>query len=320
MLNFLENNLKLNASGLNIGSGATLTTNLTLDQRNIIPATFTVTVPPNGDASVPYSATLIKITDQICQLTITFDQPIANVHFGENRTLVISSTSGNFNLNVEINYTNAFSSNNWTNTTASLTIDDVDFKSPLNSTSINNRLLSLLHSAITSLNQIKNYIQYYSFKEKYLSDIIDFALASGNSMEPSTTTITTNANNNITSILKVYATGRNRTERILITYTYNDYDLIRLRKRDSVYTELYTDSINLLSSFTVDAVDSSNNLIYRLGTITINRSLSSEIYSNPFLFDYNDSLPIEIVDKDPDNILSDYKYYKTYGITGWTVV
>lgn len=321
-LNFIENDLKLDASGINIGGSGTITTTLTLDQRNTIPATFTVTVPNNvDDDSIPYTATLVKGTDnQTCTLTITFSQPAANVRFGTTRTLTVSSSSGDFSLNVEINYTNAYIANNWTNATASTTLDNFSNKANLTSSPLNTKLLALLQSATNSLNQVKNYIKYYSFREKYLSDIIDFAIASGSSMEATTGTITSNSDNNIISIVKDYEVGRNRTERIKIEYTYGNYSIIRLRKRDSTYTELETTTMSLLDSFIVKAIDGSNNTIYKLGTVTITRSVTPTIYSNPYLLDYDDSLPLETIDTDPDNILSDYKYYKTNVITGWTVV
>lgn len=322
MLSFLENALKLDASGLNIGGGGQLIATLTLDQRSSIAiSTFTVTVPPNEDASTPFSVTLVKTSSQLCTLTITFNQPIQNVRFGKNRTLLITANnSETFNLDIEINYTNSFSSSNWSNASAITDLDDIDFKGPLTSASLNNRLLALLHSAITSANQIKNIFKYYSFKEKYLSDIIDFAISAGSSLEPSTSIITNNSNGDITSIIINYNTGRNRTEKIKITYTYGDYTIKRLRKRNSTYTELTTEMISLLNSFRVDAIDNSENIIYNLGVITINRSADYTIYNIPYLKEYNATLPPETIDIDPDNLLSDYKYYKTYTITGWTVV
>ena len=38
-------------------------------------------------------------------------------------------------------------------------------------------------------------------------------------------------------------------------------------------------------------------------------------YSNPYLSDYVEANG----DTDPSNMLSDYKYYRGYFITGWTV-
>jgi hypothetical protein len=69
----------------------------------------------------------------------------------------------------------------------------------------------------------------------------------------------------------------------------------------------------------VNAIDSSGNLIYNLGTVTLTRSSTPTIYSIPYLKDYDSTLASDVIATDPDNILSDYKYYQTNTITGWTV-
>ena len=313
MLTFLETNLKLDASGLNIGGGGVLTATLTVDQRYPIPTTpsFSVTVP--GTA---YSATVTKVTSQYCTLTITFNHPVASVHFGEIKTLVITeTTNGSCNLNVEINYANDFVVSNWANSEASTSIDDIELRGPLTSVSLNNRLRALLNTGVTALNQANNYIKYYSYKQKYLSDIVDFAIAGGSSLESSSSAITYNTDGNITSIITTYA-----NRKIKVTYTYASRSIKRLRKRNDVYSELTDETISLLDTLSVDTIDSSNLVIYNLGKIQINRSNTLTTYSIPYLKDYDATLPSDTINTDPDNMLSDYKYYKTFTIIGWTIV
>ena len=326
-LAFLETSLLLDASGLTIGgsSNNTLTSTLTIDQRSSSGAltAFTVAVSANTDTTYPFTPTLATSTDtKTCVLTLTFNQPIANVHFGNIYTLTITGADAStYSLTVEVNYANNYSDTNWTNTTnSSLLVADLDNKSSLSSLPLNNKLRSLLQSALTGLNQAYNYIKYYSYKEKYLNDIIDFAIAAGSSYESSSSVVTYNTAGQIATITTSYGnTSRARTQNIIISYTYSNYTLNRLQLRSGIYSTLTTETISLISSFTVNAIDSSGNLVYNLGTITINRSSTPTIYSIPYLLDYNSTLASDVIATDPDNILSDYKYYQTNTITGWTV-
>jgi hypothetical protein len=326
-LAFLETGLLLDASGLTIGgsSNNTLTSNLTIDQRSTSTAltSFTVTVSANTDTTLPFTPILATSIDgKVCVLTLTFNQPITSVHFGNTYTLTITGADAStYTLSVIVNYANNYSDTNWTNTTnSSLLVADLDNKSSLSSLPLNNKLRSLLQSALTGLNQAYNYIKYYSYKEKYLNDIIDFAIAAGSSYESSTSTVTYNTSGQVATITTTYGnTSRPRTQNIIISYTYANYTLNRLQLRSGIYTTLTTETVSLISGFTVNAIDGSGNLVYNLGTITLNRSLTPTIYSIPYLLDYNSTLSSDVIATDPDNILSDYKYYQTNTITGWTI-
>lgn len=318
MLAFLETGLKLDASGLAIGTGAnnTISVGLTIDQRSANLPSFTASVPANLDATIPYTLVVTKINAQLCKLDIIFDKPVANVHFGETRTLTINGGGGNtYSLPLEVNYANSFNTTDWTNSSEVLSIDDIDIRGPLTSVSMNNRLRALLHSSLTAFNQIKNYIQYYSFKEKYLHDIIDFAIMGGSSLEPSVSTISYNSDGNVTQIITDYQAGANSRSitRLKISYTYANYTLNRLMGSDA-NTPLTTETISLLNTIKIEALDNSNNSVYTLGTITLNRAVN--VSSIPYLKDYN----VALLPSDPDNKLSDFKYYRTNTVTGWTVV
>jgi hypothetical protein len=320
MLSFLESSIAIDATGLSFGGAATATTYLTLDQRSSAGiVSFTVTVPPNGDSSVPYTATLTFVDTQKCLLTITFGQPMANVHFNEIRTLTITANnSDTYNLDLQINYTDAFILANWQNSADIAAISDLATSSPLTTPLVNNRFLALLRFAITGLNKAKELISRYAIK-KSLPDIIDFAIMSGTSPIPATATLTTDSNCNILTLTTVYSDAvRGVSQKILVTYTYSTYTIKRVIKRNNNFLEVTNENISLLSSLTIDALDNSNNIIYHLGTVTINRT--ETIIAVPGIPDYNDTLPPETINTDPNNIVSDYKYYKTFVITGWTVV
>lgn len=317
MLAFLETDLTVDASGLNIGGGSnnSLAVPITIDKRSTLAAltSFTATVPNNVDTTAPFTLSVTKLDSQYCILNIIFNQPIANVHFNELRVITIHGSNGDtFTINVTPNYANAFTSANWTNSDETLAIDDIDLRGALTSKSINNMFRALLSTSLTALNQAKNNAIYYYYKQKHLNDIIDFAIAGGSSFEPSTSTITYNSDGNASTIITTYANRKLR-----ITYTYSSYTLNRISGVDQI-TPLTTESISLLSSFVIEVLDNTNAVVYILGTITINRAVNT--YSIPYLKDYNNTLPLDQIAIDPDNILSNYKYYKTNTITGWTVV
>lgn len=323
MLAFLETDLKVDASGLSIGSGATISIPLTIDQRSTPAAlaSFTVSVPNNSDTTVPFGISIVKTNTKICTLTVTFNQPLANVHFGDVRAITITGAdSSTYSLNLEIDNAVPYADVNWTNSADSLSIADFNLRAPLTSLSLNNVLRPLFQAVITSLNQARLFIKFYAYKYKYLTDIIDFAIAAGSSFEPSTGTVTFNTDGSIATILTAYSnSNRPRTQNIKITYTYSSYTLNRLQLRSGSYSILTTETVSLLSSFSIDAVDGSGNVIYNLGVVTVNRSSSPTVYAVPYLLDYNPSLSSDTVATDPGNILSDYKYYQTNTIIGWTV-
>ena len=118
--------------------------------------------------------------------------------------------------------------------------------------------------------------------------------------------------NNITSIITTYQIGRNRFQKIKINYTYGTYNLDRLKGSDnSIIVE--TTPVSLMTGFSIFTLDDSNNIIYTLGNIVIDRSLQTyEVTNVP---DYDTDKPADY----PDNLLSNYRSYRTLMITGWTV-
>lgn len=320
MLSFLESSVAVDASGKSFGGADTVTANLTLDRRSSQAITsFTVAVPANGDSSVPYTATLTQISGYDYLLTIALDNPLANVHINEKRTLVITSnTSETFDLICEINFADPFILSNWSNSAEDVVLTNIDNQSPDTTQTFNKRIRGLLRSAITGLNKAKYTIDRYKFRRN-LPDIIEFAISTGCLQLPSSAAITLTADGDIATCTTTYTSAdRGVSQLILITYTYAPQTIKRLIKRSGNYQEVSTESINLLDTITVDALDGSSNIIYRIGTVTLNRV--ETIVPIPYLLDYNDTLPPETINTDPDNIISDYKYYKTFTITGWTVV
>jgi hypothetical protein len=314
-LTFLENDLKLDASGLTIGTGSTdkISTHLTINQTSTAPTTFNVTT-----SGSPFSATLTKVggSTQDCLLEITFNQPLANLQFNVNHALTITANTGDtYTLNVEINYANAFNSSNWTNSADVVAVDDIDFKGPLTSLSLNNKIRSILTNAIDALNQARMSARYYFFKEKYLSDIVEFAIEAGSTLESSGAAITYNSDGTINYIVKTYDTGRGRNQKVKISYTYASFDIIRIQKRGITETNLETTVSNLVTDLQIDALNNSDLKLYTIGKVHIERNSSATLYAIPYLKDYNNALTAT----DPDNIMADYKYYKTNTITGWTV-
>jgi hypothetical protein len=162
-------------------------------------------------------------------------------------------------------------------------------------------------------------MQYYFFKEKYLSDIIEFAIEAGSTLENSNAVITYNSDGTINYIIKTYTTSRGRNQQVKITYTYGNFNIIRIQKRGNVEIQLETTVASLITGFKIDALNNSGALIYSLGSVAINRSASPTLYSIPYLHDYLDTGNPTIDAINPDNIMADYKYYRTNTITGWTV-
>ena len=258
---------------------------------------------------LPFMAVIAKGDSQNYILTIS--NYSASVIFGFNYRLTLTSdTSSTFDIYLELNFASKLIPTNWDNSNQS--IDDIsNFNShkSLTTLTVNEIFRGLLNTSLTALGQVKNLIKFYYFKNRYLNDIIELTLA-GINPEANSTTVSYNSDSKITTMIIVYA-GRI----IKITYTYTNISIVRLRKRGTVYTVLDDTGISsLVSSFTVAVVDSSDNVLYTLGTVTINRA--ETVYSNPYLSDYIEANG----DTDPSNILSDYKYYRGYFITGWTVV
>ena len=319
MLAFLESHLAVDASGLNFSASPSLSMGLAIDSRsNPAISTFTVEVPPNSDGTIPFSASMIK-NGNIGILKITFDKPVGNIGFNMKRSLnIIANTNESCPITIEINYANSFVPSDWKNISNTDVLDDIDSGAPLNSKSINDRFMGLIRISATALNKAANALKMYSFKSKNLPDIIDFALMAGVSPISANANIIRNNNGDITSCIAVYANSeRGVSQKIRINYTYEAHQLIRCIKRGDTYLDQESSTVSLLKSISVYALDDSDAIIYNLGSVDFIRA--QNVVAVPFLKDYNPGLSPEAVQSDPDNILSNYKYYKTSLITGWTV-
>ena len=321
MLAFLESSIYLDASGLSFGGSQTLTAALTLDRGSSSAITaMTITVPVNTDSSKPYSAAISKVDEHRWLLTITFDQPLANVHFGEKRLLTITANNAEtFTLGVEINYAAALVPTNWlSNSTETTSLNPLG-KSPITSSTINTMLRTLLSTAITALNTARYALKKIGFKNKNLPDVIDFVIAAGASPLSSTTAITRNELGEPSFLVTDYTDERGASQRIRVAYTYADYPLKRLIKRGTNFQEVTSETTRALNTLVVEALDGSGALMYKIGTITIKRETEC-ICNVQHLKDYNDALSPATIDVDPDNQMSFYKYYKTFPMSGWAVV
>lgn len=319
MLAFLESHLVIDASGLNFSEMPSVSAGLTLDNRSAASIdSFTVTVPPNSDGTIPFSASMTK-TGQTCILKVTFDKPVENIGFNLKRNIKITANTGDFcDFTIEINYANSFVPNDWKNISNTNALDDIDSGAPLNSKSINDRFMGLIRISATALNKATVALKLYAFKNKSLPDIIDFALMAGTCPLPATASIARNSNGDISTCVTTYSDPqRGIAQKIRINYNYASGQIIRCIKRNGSYLDQESTPTSLLNSITISALDSNDAVIYSLGSIIFARTQS--VISIPYLKDYDAGLPAEKVQSDPDNILSNYKYYKTSLITGWTV-
>jgi len=320
MLAFLESSVYLDATGMSFGGGQTLTATLTLDRRSSITITsMSVTVPPNVDASVPYVAAMSKVDDNRWLLTITLNNPLVNVHFGEKRTLTITGNNADtFALGVEVNYATPLAPNSWPNSTEIAELTQFE-KTGIQSSTLNNRLRSLLSTTTTALNAARHALKKIGFKNKSLPDVVDFIIAAGASPLSGTTVITRDGNGDVAFLITDYTDERGVSQRIRVIYTYADYSLKRLIKRGTNFQEVTAESAKGLNTLTVEALDNNNALMYKIGVIAIKRE--NEVICNiPHLKDYNDLLSPATLETDPSNQMSYYKYYKTFPMSGWTVV
>lgn len=325
---FRDTNYIIDSSGFTFGSGGTTTTlDLILDQRSNIPTSFTSFTIYDTDNTTPLSAnlpftidSLARISNQKWTLSLTYDQDVANVKFGFNRKILLTANTGDtFIVYIQTDYANSFGVSSWTNANDITDLNDIDLRGPFTSISINQRLLALLHGIFTGIDQAKDFVKYYFYGKRYLSDIIDIAIGAGVAPETATGTITLNANGDIATLLINYS-NRN----ILVTYTYSsspNYSIDRMQVRDGITTPTPLGSVitSLLDNLRIDIVDGSNNIIYNLANVNIIRN--SGMLSIPFLEDYDTGLSLSSTDTVAlaKNMLADYKYYKFNTITGWTV-
>ena len=326
MLAFLESSLSIDASGLNVGGVSNNFTyfTLSLDRRSATPASCTVDIYDESNvkltANFPFTITTQSISASKIIFKITFDQPVANVKVGAIRKITIKAASGDTaDVNLQVNYSGSYQSALWANSDDTLETDDIDLRGPLTSKYINNRLKNILYTALAGVNRALEIVKKFNFKERYLSDLVDAIVLSGANPESSTNAIAYNADGSINTITSTYST-RTRFPNVKTFFTYASTSIQRVIKRSGSETYLTAETISVLSGIRVDAVDENGNTIFNIANVSITRNPDWFTYSSPFLKDYNDTLPIETRDSDPDNILSDYKYYRTHNITGWTVV
>ena len=250
-------------------------------------------------------------------LNITFNQPISNIYFGLPRAIKIANNGISASILLTVNYANPVSSSNWGNASDSTTLTNILVHGGLTSNGINTILKSIYQTGLTGWSKVNNAIKKFSFNDKYLQDIIDLAISAGVSTDNSNSTITYNSDGNIATLITIYdnAFRSGRSKQLKLTYTYAPINTDRLQNRNGSYSILETKSSNQLSVLQIDALDVTGNIIFHIATVTMIRSLT--VYKNPFLADYNASLANPLTD--PNNLLSDYKYYQTPVITGWTV-
>lgn len=320
---FLEKSISVDATGVIFGNTdetAKVSVGLTLDKRSNDSGNFTVNVPINdGDTLPPYSATLIAVPDSSeCVLTFTFDRPANIVRFNYVRTLRIMRGGNETTLDVEINHADKFIIANWQNANNTNTIDDIDLRASLTSRIVNDRILGVFRVAKTALNRAVENARLYSFKRKSLPDIIDFALGIGACPTPGIAEIVRNANNDVEKVVIEYTSDeRGPFKRVAINYVYSDYNVTSVVKHGGPATNMLLKTTPLLNSININLLDSENKVAVELGSITIHRA-EKEIAIDG-LPDYNAALPPEEININPDNIISDFKYYKISVITGWTV-
>ena len=217
-----------------------------------------------------------------------------------------------------MNHADKFVVTNWQNANNINTIDDIDLRSPLNSKTVNDRILGVFRVARTALNKAIESAQLYAFKRKTLPDIIDFALGAGACPSPGVAQVTRNARGDVDKVLIEYsAQERGLFNKIEIKYLYSDYSLTNVIKHGGPEVNVLIKSTPLLSSIVINSLDEENRIALELGSVTINR-VEREVAIDG-LPDYNAALPPEEINVNPDNIISDFKYYKTFAITGWVV-
>ena len=324
MFQLLEASYFIDASNISIGSVSnnSIVLSLDLDNRSTIESISSIDIYDDSGLNIitsnlPYTLSITKISQFKYSLTVLFGNPVANVKFGINRKIVLTANNSDTSeVRILVGYSNNFIPSDWQNSTEDITINNISFKDGLNSSTISTKLKQLFFNSFNTLNLFKNHVKFYSYK-KHIEDILYTSIITQCLPESSESVITKNSNGDTLTIVTTFGAG-SRYTKVKITYTYADYTVSQLRKRNGTVTILSTYTNSLLNSVKVDALDSSNNIIYNICQALINRTVSE--FSIQDLADYNSSLPSDEVDLDPDNLLSDYKYIQTSLISGWTIV
>ena len=318
MLKFLETNFNIDIQQLLTQKIIQLS--LTCDQSNSVPnAISAYFVDGDGNqitSNIPFSISITKSTNQL--FTLTLDASL-NTHFYPNSlyNVKIINTANNdtYTITLKLDYFTSLNESLWQNSDKELyTLTNIGYKNDATSKEINNIFRSIINNTSFLYSKINNIFKLYN-QNKPIDDILSL-VQTGIFPINSTVQISKNVNGDISSILISYT---DNSKFILASYIYADYDIVRVVKKNGTSSDIETGSISLLNSINVSEVKSDESTVIRkIGTITINRSTSE--FNNIFLSDYNASLSSDVIDIDPNNILSEYKYYRTNTIVGYNVV
>lgn len=333
MAQFIDTYYSIDASKLAIGlsahaqinlfyKGGSASTSLTCSQYDPTNTNIITT-------DLPYTVAVTPTDSHAALLTVTFNQPAINIYFGLARRIRITDSYGYTDIYLTVNYANQVE-NSWLNPIDVTSVTNIVFHGPLVSTTINKVLKSIYQAAYTAWDSVTNLLIKYSFTDRYLSDIIDLAIAANVSLDPATATVTYNADQTISSVMTLY-TGKYRSitrnnVALKVNYTYSTVDATtgttftttRLLLRNGTFTPQTPVTVSLLTKLSIEAMAPSFHIsspttytqLFNIAEVKINRTLQN--YANPYLTDFDSTATV------PD-YLRDYKYYRTYVMTGWTV-
>lgn len=314
MLKFLETNFNIDIQQLLTQKIIQLS--LTCDQSNSVPNTISAYfIDDNGNqitSNIPFSISIAKSTNQLFILTLDAS---SNTHFYPNSlyNVKIINTANNdtYTITLKFDYFTSLNENLWQNSDKELyTLTNIGYKNNANSKEINNIFRSIINNTSFLYSKINNLFKLYN-QNKPIDDILSL-VQTGIFPINSTVQISKNSNGDISSILISYT---DNSKFILASYVYADYNIVRVTKKNGVSSDVETSNISLLNSISISEVKSDGiTIIRKIGTITVNRSISE--FNNIFLSDYDASL----LDTDSNNILSEYKYYRTNTIAGYNVM
>lgn len=318
MLKFLENNLNVDLAPI-VSGNKTVTLALTCDQSNVVPHEFSAyCCDVNGvrlTTDLPFTVSISQTDSQL--FTLNLDFSVGKYYPNHFYYIKILNTSNDdyYILNIKTDFFTPLSENLWTNSDNEIyEISGIQYKEKVTSKSLNNKFKALLNNTGYLFNKITKLYELYNHKSP-IDDVMAL-VQSGVFPINSTVTFTKNLNDDISTTLITYS---DNSKCILATYNYSDYNIVRVTKKGSVTSDVETSSMPLLDSITISELKSDGvTLVKNIGTIEVKREPLE--FNNVFLKDYDDSLSDEVIDIDADNILSEYKYYRTDRISGYTVV
>lgn len=197
------------------------------------------------------------------------------------------------------------------------TIDLITSKASLTSAGINAIFTKFKQNIDTLYNTLLNLESRYSYGDQYLEDIIQAVLDTGMPPAKYLSLVTaTYENGKIASLnydrqWSLSYPLTNRTEGFIVNFSYGNTPVTRIRYRNGQVLQTFeTVQVPVITTITVKGVKSNNP--DRIVSIVDVLRHNEQIYSNPYLPDYvglNGTVSA-------DDILSDYKYYKHYPISG----